>query len=266
MPLACAIVSSATGLALAFLVMHVLMIRLNLGLATRFLANTETKKQFKERFDEIRDRLSRDPLIGRAWDDFERACIRPREGSNTPIYSTVKPEIILNAGIARERLFGLKLLPSIPGYFVGLGLLLTFIGLVIALSVAASGASGDPGEMTGSLKKMLEAATFKFSTSIAGLFSSIALSLIFRTYAIAIENGFNQLCVRIQAAITYWPPPMIAYRSLSAQHDQLHELKQINDVQFFRRIGRGCAGADDCSCKRHRAAGDEAGRHGRTDK
>ena len=81
--LACVIVSSATGLALAFLVMHVLMIRLNLGLATRFLAKTETKKQFKERFDEIRDRLSRDPLIGRAWDDFERACIRPREGSNT---------------------------------------------------------------------------------------------------------------------------------------------------------------------------------------
>ena len=170
--------------------------------------------------------------------------VRSKRGAvHTPVLSTVKPEIIFNAGIAREKLIGLKLLPSIPGYFVGLGLLLTFIGLVIALSVAASGASGDPGEMTGSLKKLLEAATFKFSTSIAGLFSSIALSLIFRTYAIAIESGFNQLCVRIQAAITYLPPSMIAYRSLTGQHEQLHELKQINDVQFFQRIGQAVAPA-----------------------
>jgi hypothetical protein len=150
----------------------------------------------------------------------------------------VRPETIFSAGVAREKLFGLKLLPSIPGYFVGLGLLLTFIGLVIALSVAASSASGNPAEMTGSLQRLLEAATFKFSTSIAGLFSSIALSLVFRTYAIAIESGFNQLCFTIQAAVTYLPPSTIAYRTLTAQHDELQELKQINDVQFFQRIGQ----------------------------
>ena len=49
--LACAIVSSATGIALVFLILHVLFIRLSLGLAQRPIARTKSKKEFKEKFD-----------------------------------------------------------------------------------------------------------------------------------------------------------------------------------------------------------------------
>ena len=56
--------------------------------------------------------------------------------------------MFFNSGVVRERLAGLKLMPTLPGYFVGLGLLLTFVGLVIALSKAAGGVSGSPENIT----------------------------------------------------------------------------------------------------------------------
>jgi hypothetical protein len=99
------------------------------------------------------------------------------------VRNTVRPQSFINLTDARGELFGLKMMGSIPGYFVGLGLLLTFIGLVLALDKAAgSTAAGSAEAMTESLNELLAAATFKFSTSIAGLGASLALALIFRTY------------------------------------------------------------------------------------
>lgn len=46
--------------------------------------------------------------------------------------NTVRPHTFFNPGVARERLGGLQMMNAVPGYFVGLGLLLTFIGLVFA--------------------------------------------------------------------------------------------------------------------------------------
>jgi hypothetical protein len=62
----------------------------------------------------------------------------------------------------------------------------------LALDKAAgSTAAGSAEAMTESLNELLAAATFKFSTSIAGLGASLALALIFRTYQIWIEGAFD---------------------------------------------------------------------------
>src|SRR6202012_195036 len=104
--------------------------------------------------------------------------------------STARPQTFLNLGVAREKLFGLKMMGSIPGYFVGVGLLLTFVGLVLALYKAAAAVnSADAAGMQNATRELLQVATFKFSTSIAGLGSSIALSLVFRTYTIWMEGA-----------------------------------------------------------------------------
>jgi methyl-accepting chemotaxis protein len=218
---------------------HVLAIQFSLWVARFELQQFKAPTEFQEKFDNISQALSEDKLIGHAWNEYAKTCVREKT-----VYATVRPQSFINPNIAREQLFGLKLMPTIPSYFVGLGLLLTFIGLVIALSKAAGDtAAASPADMTKSLRELLDAATFKFSTSVAGLLASLALSFLFRTYTISIEKAFDRFCRELEKRIIYLAPQYITLRSLRAQQEQLQELKQINDVQFFDRLGNVMAPA-----------------------
>ena len=127
---------------------------------------------------------------------------------------------------------------SIPGFFVGLGLLLTFIGLVLALHKAAASTGAHSAEaMTNSLSELLDAATFKFSTSIAGLGSSLLLSLLFRSYQIWIEGAFDGFSRALEERMIIHPPQRVAAASLNVLAAQRDELKEINSERFFARLG-----------------------------
>jgi len=77
--------------------------------------------------------------------------------------------------------FPLKIIASLPGYFVGFGLIFTFLGLVAALFFAAQGmGSGDYAVAKSSLAQLLHAASFKFTTSVAGIASSLAISILYK--------------------------------------------------------------------------------------
>ena len=237
--LACSIVSVAIGLAVATFFAHVLVIRASLRSARKeFGAVAPDEKAFFANFDRVNQRLSKDPLVGHAWQEFSKTCIRDQV-----VVRTVRPGTFFNVSLARERLIGMKLMPTVPGYFVGLGLLLTFVGLVIALSKAASGVTGSPDKMTQSLRELLDAATFKFSTSIAGLFSSLLLALVFKIYSIVIDKGFDLFCGRIEDRTHFLPPQYVLTQLVASGREQLQQLKEINDVQFFDRLGRTIAPA-----------------------
>lgn len=231
--LACAIVSTAAAIAFAMFLMHVVLLRISLHRARRHLGASAAPKAFLNDFDRINQRLGKHPLIGHAWEEFAKTCVR-----RTSIVRTARPGAFLSPAAARERLPGLKLMPTIPGYFVGLGLLLTFVGLVIALSKAAAGVTGSPENMTQALRELLDAATFKFSTSIAGLFSSLALAFLFKVYAIIIEDGFERFCREVERRTTLLTTQDALLDLADAGKEQLQQLKEINDVQFFDRLGQ----------------------------
>ena len=236
--LACEITSVAFALAFAFLFTHVLVVRLFLWRAKRRLAAYASPLKFEENFDKISQEMSNDDLLGNAWDAFAKTYVRDKLRDRTIHFATARPQGFFNAGVAREHLFGLKLMPSIPGYFVGLGLLLTFIGLVIALSKASHTTGVSVDEMSHSLGELLNAATFKFSTSIAGLFSSLALSLIFKSYSIWIEFGFDSFCRTLEKRLTFITPQALAVKAWHAQTQQLHQLQEMNTAQYFERLGQ----------------------------
>lgn len=235
--LASAIVQFGLALAVAFFVAHVVLIRASLGSAVRALGPAG-EEHFANRFDRTAQRLRRHPLIGHAWRAFEETLVR----GDGVVRHTVRPQAFINQSAARERLFGLRMMASIPGFFVGLGLLLTFIGLVLALNKAAgSTTAGSASAMTSALSGLLDAATFKFSTSIAGLGTSLVLSLAFRVYQISIEGAFERLCRALEARMRFQPPQRIAADSLELLAAQRDQLKEINSEAFFARLGEGIA-------------------------
>jgi hypothetical protein len=235
--LASAIVQFALALGAAFLVAHVLLIKAALYSARRTLG-PRGHQRFAAGFDRIAQRLRRHALVGHAWCEFEETLIRTED----VVRNTVRPHSFIHLAQARERLFGLKMMASIPGFFVGLGLLLTFIGLVLALNKAAgSTTAGSASDMTHALSGLLDAATFKFSTSIAGLGASLVLSLFFRVYQISIEGAFERFNRALEARMRFQPPQRIAADSLELLAAQRDQLKEINSETFFARFGESVA-------------------------
>lgn len=233
------IVQFAASLAVAFLLAHVLWLRMSLWSARSLVAKTRDALAFADQFDRISEKLRKNKLIGSAYWEFAETTVR----SDGIVHNTIRPQTFINFGEVRERLFGLKMMHAIPGYFVGLGLLLTFIGLVIALNAAVSGfeesqqANRDASQMTAALRELLQAATFKFSTSIAGLGASLALSVLFRAYQIWIDEAFYHFCLALEARMSFHPSQRLAIETRDILAAQRDELKEINGDRFFARFG-----------------------------
>lgn len=74
-----------------------------------------------------------------------------------------------------------SLMAAMPGYYTTVGLILTFVGLVVALYFAARGfRSGDLAEARLSIIELLNASAFKFLSSVAALFSAFMISIAHR--------------------------------------------------------------------------------------
>lgn len=234
--LATLIATTALGFVVAYFLMHVVLIRLAITDARRQITRQRTSIEFAERFDVIDRRLSHHPLIGQAWRAFDQTTFRRTDSEQ--IQTTVRPGTLINIGNARERLTGLKMMGSVPGYFVGIGLFLTFIGLVLALQQASAAVSSSNADgMQAATRQLLKVATFKFATSIAGLGSSIVLSIFFRIYTVWIESAFDRFNHALEDRLRFVSSQSIAWNMHESLAAQLTELKQINSADFFARMG-----------------------------
>jgi hypothetical protein len=214
--LASEIVRIAAGIAAAFLICHVGFVLALLLVARLRIGGVKTAQDFQAAFDKLSKEMSDDLLIGDAWTAYAKTFVREKKQETVRHFAIIRPQVYFNASIARDHSFGLRLMPSIPGYFVGLGLLLTFVGLVIALSKAAHGSGTSADDMTKSLRELLNAATFKFATSIAGLFSSLVLAFLFRSYAILIERGFERFCKTLESRLLFVTSQDLAFKTHGA--------------------------------------------------
>jgi hypothetical protein len=233
------ILAVAGALAITFFLLHALLVSAVIGAARRRVGRILLKRGgpgFLASRAALRDDLGRHPIIGSAWRAFDDTLVEP-DFADEPLRYTVRAHTLLNASVARDRLAGLKMMPSIPGYFVGIGLLLTFFGLVLALNEAAAGTtSNEIGAMRLATARLLQVATFKFATSIAGLGASIALSIVFRAYAIAIESAFEQLCRTVESELAFAASQAATLEMNRTMLAQLAELRDLNGAAFGERL------------------------------
>ncbi|OCW57065.1 anti-phage ZorAB system protein ZorA [Hoeflea olei] len=195
----------------------------------------ERRRLFAQGFDGASDVLQRWPVIGHAFLEFCETLVNTDEDE---IRNTVRPQSFFHSGVAREAMPGFKMMNAIPGYFVGIGLLLTFIGLVLALAKAGQAtAASDADQMQGAMTDLLNIATFKFSTSIAGLGASIVLSFVFRIYSIMMEGAFERFCSALEQGLLYASPQKITDEMNTTMKEQLVQLKTITQGDFFARMG-----------------------------
>ena len=231
---------AALGFIAAFMGKYGIALPLRLRAANASIRGAKDRREFADRYDSINSRLVTHKVIGSAWREFDETLVKPEANSTGQVITnTVRPGVFLNADLTRSHSFGLKMMPSIPGYFVGVGLLLTFIGLVLALDTAGRAvASENADAMQDATKELLRVASFKFATSIAGLGSSIILGFVFRSIGIIIDGSFTRLCDEVEKRLLYRSPQSISVEMAASLREQRDYLKDITQGDFFQRFGQ----------------------------
>jgi hypothetical protein len=89
---------------------------------------------------------------------------------------------------------------TLPSYYTTVGLILTFVGLVVALYFAARGfRSGDMAEARASIVELLNASAFKFLTSVAALIGALMISIAYQAGRRAVRNAALTLSAAVDA-------------------------------------------------------------------
>lgn len=170
--------------------------------------------------------------LGHVWAEFADTLIRPdpnRPADGGVVRNTVRPSSYFNVQATVEAGFHLPFWQALPNYFVGFGLLCTFLGLVSGLHFAAAGVAGaDANLARESLRKLLDAATFKFLTSIAGVLASLGLSVFVRIQTQALQGVLDRLCSALEKRLTFVTPEWLAQEQLREQQKLALTMERFN--------------------------------------
>jgi methyl-accepting chemotaxis protein len=230
------------GLTCAFIVMHAIAVGLTMWRARRAVSRYKDRQVFSANYEKIYEKLTRHRLIGHAWKEFDETLLRPDQPGADAIGNTVRPQSFINYALARERLPGLKMLGGISGYFVGAGLLLTFVGIVLALNIAAKSIdSKDAAAMQMAMGELLHTASFKFATSIAGLGVSLVFSLAAKLVTVSLESSFAKFNAAVEERLRYTAPQSIAAAMKEIATEQRDQLKEMNSDRYFTKLADSIA-------------------------
>lgn len=198
-----------------------------------------TSLEFARRFEPI-DALLLQSMFGSVWNEY-RAILR-RDGGRV-LYPRPPAEYVGLHAIG-QMAFPSRLFAAAHGYFIGVGLLLTFVGLVAALKFAATGvASADVAVAKQALNALLSAASFKFMTSIAGLGCSLVLSLAARSMTYAVENAAAGLAEDLESLMVPIVAESVAYDQLAVAHQQAAQLEKLTSSLAAAASGGTASGA-----------------------
>ncbi len=149
--------------------------------------------------------LNGDDQLAAGWRFFDRQA---RQAGEVP--DVTYAACVAGAAPADARQGWMR---SLPGTFTSIGLILTFIGLVVALYFAARGfRSGNMEEARLSIVQLLNASAFKFLTSVAALFSALSVSLFLQYTDARLDRLRQEIVAQVDNLIEGWRAHDVGFR------------------------------------------------------
>lgn len=167
-----------------------------------------------------------------AWREFQESMV---DEEASPIRNTNRPSAFFNRAAPK-----LTVLTFASNIFVGAGLILTFLGLIVALNTAAQNMGQDISAAKLSLEHLLTVAGAKFFTSVAGLGASIWLRFTEYNLSKKIRHETDLICELLERGLLYVSPQRLAVEQLDVLREQRDQLKFFNTdvaLQLSERIG-----------------------------
>ena len=128
-------------------------------------------------YETIKLELLKNDIIGDLWKEYDKTLLRiVSDQSSMTIYSTCDASYYFNNEIISSKI-DIDMCNAFPGYFTGLGIFGTFLGLTIGLS-GMNISTKDVDLLSKGIQGMLEGTSTAFYTSLAGLISALPFSFL----------------------------------------------------------------------------------------
>jgi hypothetical protein len=200
------------------------------------LEDEQTKRaNFIANYRTIDEALVKNRCVSRSWIEFRKNLIHHRDSQRALILCPTPAQAFFNPRTLRIQY---EFVRSIPNFFVGLGLLGTFIGLIAALTFATQDLTRavDQEQIKQALKGLLTTAAAKFYISAAGLVSFIVLSFVLRLSFKHLQGLAQTISHALDERVVFLTPLSVSNRQLSIQQASLEELKLFN-TNIAMKIG-----------------------------
>lgn len=207
------------------------------GLITKTANEEEFTTQSPRIDSEVNTRRTRKGYahITAAWSEFRETLVLDETTSPPVLRNSVRPSGFFNL---EDLHYSPGFYRHLPGLFVSVGLLLTFLGLISALQAIGSGLSieATPEEMRGALNDLLGAASAKFIMSLTGLFASILFTISLRVSMGKVEGAIHRLCARLEERLSFVSLEGVALKQLAIAHGQEDSFMRIG-LELVEKLG-----------------------------
>jgi len=206
----------------------------------RQAVGNRTDEEFARDYNTINQDLEAIPRINIAWLEFTETLIRPRfdEQNNllAPCENTARPQVFFNL---RELGMGPDFVKVFPSVFVGIGLSLTFLGLISALGEAVTAinvSAGETSSIQAAIGNLLRISSAKFYASLFALFTSVLMTISLRFLSWKLSFDLRDLNRSLEAGVRFLTPEKLAMDGNEILNNQLLQLQTFN-TDLAMKIG-----------------------------
>lgn len=181
--------------------------------------------------------------ITAAWSEFRETLVLDETVSPPVLRNSVRPSSFFNL---EDLHYGPGFYRHLPGLFVSVGLLLTFLGLISALQAIGGALTPrlpdgtpippTPEQMRDALTALLGAASSKFIMSLTGLLASIVFTIALRVSMGRVERDIHLLCVRLEERLSFVSLEGVALKQLAIARGQEDSFKRIG-LELVEKLG-----------------------------
>ena len=185
-------------------------------------SKTYNSESFSENIENIKEKLQSAEFynIKPVWFEFNETLTTQKDSNGRQVwFNTKRPEEYFTPTSVTRNRWNFNSIESWGSFFVGAGLLFTFLGLVAALdqaSTAISAAAGNTSGVLGALETMLQISAFKFLTSVAGIFCSIIITAYARSSQNQVLGYLNRFNDQLERCLTFMPIEQLQLRTIEA--------------------------------------------------
>ena len=208
--------------------------------AMQALDKGASESAFANNYNLISEDLLRINKIDNAWQEFSETLIPPKmsdSGVPNPCANTERPHDFFNL---HDLHMGPHFTKALPNIFIAVGLSLTFLGLISALSSAVEGieqAAGDTQSIQASISGLLNAASAKFYASLFALFTSIILTIEIKGFTAKLESEVKRLNAVIERGVRHLTMESLSLESNNILRNQLSQLQTFN-TDLAMKVGQ----------------------------
>ena len=176
----------------------------NIKSAIKELPKDNFRNEFTKKYHEINEKFSSQKYIfNHLWKEFTEQLIEPTDTEQI-FQNSIRPEKFFTLEyLLKKKNINSKLLDSMPGILVGLGVLGTFVGLSVSLFSAFPYLTDQNPNLQEAIKVLISGASVAFFTSVFGLGCSLLLNFISDKRMSILQSSLNDFNFSLERSLKF---------------------------------------------------------------